>query len=137
MGVGVDGSMPNEWSDMQVMEDSTATTKKPQPSSGVEGGIKRKSKIYAIDQNIRECICLMTDSVTEVANAIKSSITSPKKNKNMYTELMFELTNISIFSEEEVDTIYDNLSKNPTLMPSFLLKPIYSKARWMRKEIGN
>ncbi|KAL0904195.1 hypothetical protein M5K25_026271 [Dendrobium thyrsiflorum] len=31
--VGADGSMPTEWSDMQVMDDSTATIKKPLPSS--------------------------------------------------------------------------------------------------------
>ncbi|KAH0469050.1 hypothetical protein IEQ34_002282 [Dendrobium chrysotoxum] len=85
MDVGADGSMPTEWSDMQVMEDSTATTKKSLPSSGIGGGIKRKSKTSAIDQDIRECICLMADSVTEVANAIKSSTTSPKQIRNMYT----------------------------------------------------
>ncbi|KAL0907532.1 hypothetical protein M5K25_021947 [Dendrobium thyrsiflorum] len=49
----------------------------------------------------------------------------------MYTELMFELKNIPGFSEEVVDMIYDNLSKNPTLIPSFLSKPADSKARWM------
>ncbi|KAL0907529.1 hypothetical protein M5K25_021944 [Dendrobium thyrsiflorum] len=130
MDIGVDGSMPTEWSDMQVMEDSTTTTKKPLPSSRKGGGIKRKSKTSGIDQDIRECISLMDDSVNEVANAIKSS-TSPQQIRNMYNELMFELKNISGFSEEEVDTIYDNLSKNPTLIPSFLSKPADSKARWM------
>ncbi|KAL0922820.1 hypothetical protein M5K25_006843 [Dendrobium thyrsiflorum] len=135
MDIGADGSMPTEWSDMQVMEDSTTTTKKPLPSSGKGGGIKRKSKTSAIDQDIRECICLMADSVNKVDNAIKSSTTSPQQIKNMYTELMFELTNIHGFLEEEVDTIYDNLSKNPTLIPSFLSKPADSKARWMRKAL--
>ncbi|KAH0465639.1 hypothetical protein IEQ34_005742 [Dendrobium chrysotoxum] len=134
--VGADGSMTNEWFDMQVMEDSSEKTKKSLPSSATGGGIKRKSKTSTIDQDICECICLMADSVTEVANAIKNSITSPKQIRNMYTELMFELTNIPGFSEEEVDTIYDNLSKNPTLIPSFLSKPTDSKARWMRKELG-
>ncbi|KAL0924036.1 hypothetical protein M5K25_004838 [Dendrobium thyrsiflorum] len=135
--VGAYGSMPFKWSDMQVMGDSTTTTKKPLPSSGIGGGIKRKSKTSAIDQDIHECICFMADSVTEVANPIKSSTTSPKQIRNMYTELMFELTNIPGFSEEEVDTIYDTLSKNPTLIPSFLSKLTYLKARWMRKELGN
>ncbi|KAL0918062.1 hypothetical protein M5K25_010050 [Dendrobium thyrsiflorum] len=134
MDIGVDGSMPTEWSDMQVMEDSTTTTKKPLPSSSKGGGIKRKSKTSGIDQDIRECISLMADSVNEVANAIKSS-TSPQQIRNMYTELMFELKDIPGFSEEEVDTIYDNLSKNPTLIPSFLSKPADSKARWMRKAL--
>ncbi|KAH0464049.1 hypothetical protein IEQ34_006835 [Dendrobium chrysotoxum] len=134
--ISADGSMPTDWSDVQVMEDSTTTTKKSFPSSGKGGGLKRKSKTSAIDQDIRECICLMADSVSEVANAIKNSI-SLKQIRNMYTELMFELTNIPGFSEEEVDTIYDNLSKNPTLIPSFLSKPTDSKARWMRKELGN
>ncbi|KAL0911569.1 hypothetical protein M5K25_019718 [Dendrobium thyrsiflorum] len=119
--------MPTKWSDMQVMEDSTTTTKKQYPSSGIGGGIKRKSKTFAIDQDICECICLMANSVTKVANAIKSSTTSPKQIRNMYTELMFELTNIPGL-EKEVDTIYDNLSKNPTLISSFLSKPIDSKA---------
>ncbi|KAH0468033.1 hypothetical protein IEQ34_003066 [Dendrobium chrysotoxum] len=136
MDVGADGSMSNNWSDMQVMEDSSEKIKKSLPSSGTGGGIKRKSKRSAIDQDIRECICLMADSVTEVANAIKSSTTSPKQIRNMYTELMFELTNIPGFSEEEIDTIYDNLSKNPTMIPSFLSKPTDSKARWMRKDLG-
>ncbi|KAL0924406.1 hypothetical protein M5K25_005235 [Dendrobium thyrsiflorum] len=135
MDVGADGSMPTKWSDMQVMEDSTATTKKPLPSCGIGGDIKRKSNTFAIDQDIRECICLMADSVTEVANAIKSLTISPKQIKNMYTELMFELTNIPGFSKEEIDMIYDNLSKNSTLILSFLSKPIYSKAKWMRKEL--
>ncbi|KAL0921312.1 hypothetical protein M5K25_008373 [Dendrobium thyrsiflorum] len=135
MDIGANGSMPTEWSDMQVMEDSTATTKKPLPSYGKGGGIKRKSKSSAIDQDIHECICLMADSANEVANAIKSSTTSPKQIRKMYTELMFEITNILGFSEEEVDMIYDNLSKNPTLIPSFLSKPTDSKARWMRKEL--
>ncbi|KAL0911238.1 hypothetical protein M5K25_019362 [Dendrobium thyrsiflorum] len=137
MDIGADGSMPTEWSDMQVMEDSTATTKKPLPSSGKGCGIKRKSKTSAIDQDIRECICLLADSVNEVANAIKSSTTSPQQIRNIYTELMIELTNISGFSKEEVDMIYDNLSKNPTLIPSFLSKPADSKARWMRKALQN
>ncbi|KAL0910071.1 hypothetical protein M5K25_021002 [Dendrobium thyrsiflorum] len=132
MDIGADGSMPTEWSDMQVMEDSTTTTKKPLPSSGKGGGIKRKSKTSGIDQEIRECISLMADSVNEVANAIKSS-TSPQRIRNMCTELMFELKSIPGFSEEEVDTIYDNLSKNPTLIPSFLSKPADSKARWIKK----
>ncbi|KAL0920039.1 hypothetical protein M5K25_009145 [Dendrobium thyrsiflorum] len=135
MDIGADGSMRTEWSDMQVMEDSTTTTKKPLPSSGKGGGIKRKSKTSAIDQDIRECNCLMADSVNEVANAIKSSTTSPQQIRNMYTKLMFELTNIPGFSEEEVDTIYDNLSKNPTLIPSFLSNPADLKARWMRKAL--
>ncbi|KAI0488884.1 hypothetical protein KFK09_028723 [Dendrobium nobile] len=134
--VSADGSMPTEWSGMQVIDDSTGTTKKPLNSSGIGGSIKKKSKTSASDQNILECICLMVDSVNEVANAIKSSITSPKQIREMYTELMFELTNIPGFSEEEVDTIYDNLSKNSTLIPSFLSKPTDSKARWMRKELG-
>ncbi|KAH0451293.1 hypothetical protein IEQ34_018592 [Dendrobium chrysotoxum] len=95
--VSTDGSMPTDWSDVQVMEDSTTTTKKSLPSSGKGGGLKRKSKTSAIDQDIRECIYLMADSVTEVANAIKSSTTSPKQIRNMYTELMFELTNIPGF----------------------------------------
>ncbi|KAI0531298.1 hypothetical protein KFK09_000851 [Dendrobium nobile] len=47
--VGADGSMPTKWSDMQVMEDSTGTTKKLLPSSGIGSGIKRKSKTSVID----------------------------------------------------------------------------------------
>ncbi|KAL0927606.1 hypothetical protein M5K25_001796 [Dendrobium thyrsiflorum] len=105
MNLGEDRSMPTEWSDMHVMDDSTATTKKPLPSSGIGSGIKRKSKTSAIDKDIRECIFLMADSVTEVANAIKSSTTPPKQIRNMYTELMFVLTNIPGFSDEEVDMI--------------------------------
>ncbi|KAL0920119.1 hypothetical protein M5K25_009230 [Dendrobium thyrsiflorum] len=135
--LGEDGSMPTEWSDMHIMDDSTATTKKPLPSSGIGSGSKRKSKTSAIDKDIHECIFLMADSVTEVANAIKNSTTSPKQIRNMYTELMFELTNIPCFSDKEVYTIYDNLSKNPTLIPSFLSKPKDSKARWMRKKLRN
>ncbi|XP_028552958.1 uncharacterized protein LOC110115977 isoform X1 [Dendrobium catenatum] len=136
MDVGADGSILTKWSDMQVIKNSTGTTKKPLNSFGIGGGVKKKSKTSAIDQNILECISLMVDSVNEVANAIKSSITSPKQIREMYTELLFELTNIPGFSEEEVDTLYDNLSKNPTLIPSFLSKPTDSKARWMRKELG-
>ncbi|KAI0526959.1 hypothetical protein KFK09_002555 [Dendrobium nobile] len=135
--VGADGSMPIEWYDMQVMEDSTGTTKKSLPSFGIGSDINRKSRTSAIDQNICGCICLMTDSMNEVANAIKSSITSPKKIRNMYIELMSELTNVPSFSEENVDTIYDNISKNPTLIPSFISKPKDSKARWMHKKLGN
>ncbi|KAI0519851.1 hypothetical protein KFK09_007312 [Dendrobium nobile] len=135
--VGADGSMPIEWSDMQVMKDSTAITNKSLSSSGIGGVIKRKAKTSAIDQNIRECICLIDDSVTKVANAIKSSITSPKQIINMYAELMFELRNIPDFSEEEVDTIYDNLSKNLILILSFFSKHTYLKARWKRKELEN
>ncbi|KAL0907903.1 hypothetical protein M5K25_022355 [Dendrobium thyrsiflorum] len=134
MDIGADGSMPTEWSEMQVMEDYTTTTKKPLPSSGKGGGTKRKSKTSGIDQDIRDCISLMADSVNEVANAIKSS-TSPQQIRNMCTELMFELKSIPGFSEEEVDTIYDNLSNNPKLIPSFLSKPTDSKARWMRKAL--
>ncbi|KAL0926460.1 hypothetical protein M5K25_002694 [Dendrobium thyrsiflorum] len=135
--LGEDGLMPTEWSDMHVMDDSTTTTKKPLLSSGIGSGSKRKSKTSAIDKDIRECIFLMADNVTEVANAIKSSITSPKQIRNMYIELIFELTNIPGFSDEDVDTIYDNLSKNPTLIASFLSKPKDSKARWMHKELRN
>ncbi|PKU86213.1 geranylgeranyl transferase type-2 subunit beta [Dendrobium catenatum] len=138
MDVDADRSMDTEWSDMQVIENSTGTTKKPLPSSGIGGGVKRKSKKSSIDQNIRDCICLMADSVNEVANAIKSSITSPKQQiRSIYNEPMFELTSISGFSEYDVDTIYDNLSKNPTLISSFISKPTDSKARWMRKEPDN
>ncbi|KAL0911837.1 hypothetical protein M5K25_017761 [Dendrobium thyrsiflorum] len=110
MDIGADGSMPTKWSDVQVMEDSTTTTKKSLPSSDKGGDIKRKSKTSAIDQDIHECICLMVDSVNEVANAIKSSTTSPQQIRNMYTELMFELTNIPGFSKEEREFQKSSLS---------------------------
>ncbi|KAI0511706.1 hypothetical protein KFK09_012338 [Dendrobium nobile] len=134
MDVGAYGPMDIECSDMQEKENNTGTTKKPQPSSAIGGGVKKKSKKSTVDHDIREYICLMAESVNEVANAMKNSTTSPKQIRSMYNELMFELTNIPGFSAEEVDTIYDNLSKNPTLIPSFLSKPTDSKARWMRKE---
>ncbi|XP_020672014.2 uncharacterized protein LOC110092015 [Dendrobium catenatum] len=98
MDVGADGPMDIEWSDMQEKENNTGTTKKPQPSSGIGGGVKKKSKKSTVDQIIREYICLMAESVNEVANAMKSSTTSPKQIQSMYNELMFELTNIPSFS---------------------------------------
>ncbi|KAL0923904.1 hypothetical protein M5K25_004691 [Dendrobium thyrsiflorum] len=105
MDIGADGSIPTEWSDMQVMEDSTTTTKKPLPSSSKGGGIKRKCKTSGIDQDIRECISLMADSVNEVANAIKSS-TSPQQIRNMYTELIIAEEFLPSMEKKMIDIHY-------------------------------
>lgn len=56
-------------------------------------------------------IIMMADSIIEVANAIKST-TRASKDRKLFTKLMTELSNILEFYEQEIDTIYENLSKN-------------------------
>ncbi|KAL0911469.1 hypothetical protein M5K25_019613 [Dendrobium thyrsiflorum] len=118
---GVDASQVSNSVDVKFIEDFIGTTKRPSSSS-------------ARDRTLREYIVMMANSITQVANAIQS-ISRVSQERKMFTELLTKLSSIPSFSEEEIDTIYDNLSKNPTMIQSFFSKPMESKARWMCKEL--
>ncbi|KAL0918717.1 hypothetical protein M5K25_010741 [Dendrobium thyrsiflorum] len=98
-------------------DDSVFVMLRPLSSFTLAGASKKKSKVSAIDRTLQEYIVLMVDSVNQVASAIQNTATArASQEKKIFIELMTKLSIVPGFFEKEVDTIYNNLSKNPTMI---------------------